>query len=315
MEFDADLYFGTPLRLRTGRGLLGFDRVRRQLSRDPGLARSGAGSLLAGSISRAFLAAGSCRRALSRGLAGCDDPQMPSFSHGEVEIHYIERGEGFPVLLFAPGGMRSASGFWKNSPWNPVAELSDRFRVISMDQRNAGKSTAPLSRDDGWHCYTADHLALLDHLEIERAHLIGGCIGGPYCLGVMQAAPERVASAVLQQPIGFSGSNREAFYEMFDSWASELASHHPKMTEDDWLSFRSNMYDGDFVFNVDRDFVRGCNTPMLVLLGNDLYHPEVTSREIAELAPQAELVERWQEPEVVPETVKRVRSFLQSHTP
>ena len=84
--------------------------------------------------------------ALSRYRAGCDDRRMPSFRHGDIEIHYIERGEGFPVLLFAPGGMRSASGFWKNSPWNPVAELSDRFRVISMDQRNAGKSTARFLR-------------------------------------------------------------------------------------------------------------------------------------------------------------------------
>ena len=75
------------------------------------------------------------------------------------------------------------------------------------------------------------------------------------------------------------------------------------------------MYDGEFLFNVDRDFVRACNTPMLVLLGSDLYHPEVTSREIAELAPRAELVERWKEPEVVSETVLRVRSFLESHTP
>ena len=184
-----------------------------------------------------------------------------------------------------------------------------------MDQRNAGKSTAPISRDDGWHSYTADHLALLDHLEIDRAHLIGGCIGGPFCMGVMQAAPERVASSVLQQSIGFSGSNRDAFYEMFDSWAKQLAKQHPEMQEADWQSFRSNMYDGDFVFNVDRDFVRACDTPMLVLLGNDLYHPEVTSREIAELAPRGELVEHWSEPEVVPETVKRVRSFLESHTP
>jgi len=240
---------------------------------------------------------------------------MPSFSYDDIDIHYTERGEGFPVLTFAPGGMRSADAFWKNSPWNPMAELSGDFRVISMDQRNAGKSTAPVSPDDGWQNYTADQLALLDHLEIERAHLVGGCIGGPFCLGVMQAAPERIASAVLQQPIGFSGSNREAFYEMFDSWASELASQHPDMTQEDWQSFRSNMYDGDFVFNVDRDFVRGCNTPILVLLGNDLYHPETTSREIAELAPRAELVEHWKEPEIVPETVKRVRSFLASHTP
>jgi pimeloyl-ACP methyl ester carboxylesterase len=240
---------------------------------------------------------------------------MPSFERKGAEIHYLERGAGFPVLLFAPGGMRSASDFWEASPWNPITELEDGFRVIAMDQRNAGKSTAPIGPDDGWHTYTADHVALLEHLGVERCHLIGGCIGGPYCLGLLNAAPERVASAVLQQPIGFSGDNRQAFYEMFDAWARELAPTHASVTEETWHAFRSRMYDGDFVFNVDREFVRGCRTPMLVLMGNDLYHPETTSREIAELAPNAELVERWKEPDVVPETVKRVRAFLERHTP
>jgi hypothetical protein len=74
------------------------------------------------------------------------------------------------------------------------------------------------------------------------------------------------------------------------------------------------MYDGDFVFNVSRDFVRGCPNPILVLLGNDLYHPSETSREIARLAPNAELVERWKEPEAVADAVERVREFLRRHS-
>ena len=240
---------------------------------------------------------------------------MPSFERDDILIHYIERGEGFPVLLFAPGGMRSAAGFWKNSPWNPVTALSDRYRVIAMDQRNAGKSKAPVRAGDGWGSYTADHLALLDHLGIERCHLVGGCIGGPYCFGLMQAAPERVASAVLQQTIGAS-ENREAFYDMFDSWAQEIAGEHPEASAETWRAFRSRMYDGDFVFSVDRDFVRSCQTPMLVLMGDDLYHPQVTSREVASLAPNAELLERWnQDAEVVAETVTRIRAFLEANSP
>jgi pimeloyl-ACP methyl ester carboxylesterase len=238
---------------------------------------------------------------------------MPSFERDDVVLHYIEEGEGFPVLLFAPGGMRSAAGFWKSSPWNPVVELSDRYRVIAMDQRNAGQSTAPVRDTDGWHTYTADHLALLDHLGVERCHVIGGCIGGPYCFGVMQAAPDRVASAVLQQTIG-ACDNRQAFYEMFDSWAQEIAGDHPEASAETWRAFRSRMYDGDFLFNVDRDFVAACQTPMVVLMGDDLYHPQVTSREIAELAPRAELVEHWKEEDVLSETIARVRSFLAANT-
>jgi len=240
---------------------------------------------------------------------------MQSFERDDVVIHYLERGGGFPVLLFAPGGMRSAASYWKNSPWNPVGRLDDAYRVIAMDQRNAGASTAKIGPDEGWQTYTADHLALLDHLGVERCHLIGGCIGGSYCMGMIQAAPERVASAVLQQPIGHSPQNRQAFYDMFDGWAREIAPQHPEIDEAGWDAFRARMYDGDFLFNVDRDVVRECPVPLLVLMGNDLYHPEATSREIVDLAPRAELVERWKDGESLESAVARVRAFLKEHTP
>jgi pimeloyl-ACP methyl ester carboxylesterase len=240
---------------------------------------------------------------------------MPTIDHGPARIYYEEYGAGHPLLLFAPGGMRSSIAFWARSPWNPIERLSDRFRVIAMDQRNAGKSTAPIHAGNGWHSYAADHVALMDALGIERAHVLGGCIGGPYCLGVAQAAPGRVTAAVLQQPIGYDGTNRKAFYDMFDSWANDLKTQRNDVDPAAWDAFRQRMYGGDFLFNVDRDFVRRCTVPMLVLLGSDQYHPSVTSREIVELAPNAELVERWKEPEVVEETIARVRSFLDQHTP
>jgi hypothetical protein len=61
--------------------------------------------------------------------------------------------------------------------------------------------------------------------------------------------------------------------------------------------------------------VRGLATPLLVLMGNDIYHPSPTSREIVELGSNAQLVERWKDPEILPVTVKRVREFLLEHTP
>lgn len=239
---------------------------------------------------------------------------MSILQHGDVTLNYEVTGEGFPVLLFAPGGMRSAIGFWEKSPWNPVSALSPHFQVIAMDQRNAGNSKAPVTAGDGWHTYTDDHIALLDHLGVEQCHVLGGCIGGPYCAGVMARQPARVASAVLQQPIGLE-DNREAFYEMFDGWAEALKQERTDVQDSDLRQFRSNMYDGEFLFNVDREFIKHCQTPMLVLMGNDLYHPQSTSREIAQLAPNATLVEQWKEPEVVDRTVATVIEFLKSHTP
>ena len=234
------------------------------------------------------------------------------FERGGVSLHYEIHGDGFPILLFAPGGMRSAASFWRGSEWDPIAALSPHFQVIAMDQRNAGQSRAPVSADDGWQTYTSDHIALLDHLGIDRTHLMGGCIGGPYCLGVIECAPDRVASAVLQQSIGNDGNNRELFFEMFDLWADPLKESMPEVTDDAWRRFRANMFDQPFLYNVSRDFVAACETPLLVLMGSDPYHPESISREIADLAPNAKLVERWKDP-ATDGTVATVLEFLEAN--
>jgi pimeloyl-ACP methyl ester carboxylesterase len=68
---------------------------------------------------------------------------MPIFKRDDVELYYEEHGAGFPILLIAPGGMRSAVAFWERTPWNPITQLAPRYRVIAMDQRNAGQSVAP----------------------------------------------------------------------------------------------------------------------------------------------------------------------------
>lgn len=239
---------------------------------------------------------------------------MPMFTGGDVSIHYEEYGSGYPLLLFAPGGMRSTIDFWHGSPFDPTKEFAGDFRVIAMDQRNAGASRAPLD-GNGWDTYTADHLALLDHLRIERCHIMGGCIGSSYCLGLIQAASERVSAAVLQNPIGLSGENREDFFRMFDEWAAELRRERPDANDATMPPFRDRMFGGDFVFSVSRDFVRTCPVPLLVLAGDDNFHPTATAREIVTLAPHAELLLAWKTPDIVGDTVQRVRAFLQAHTP
>lgn len=239
---------------------------------------------------------------------------MATFQNGTTVLHYESHGSGFPVLLFAPGGMRSAASYWQHAEWNPISALSPHFRVIAMDQRNAGRSTAQISAEDGWHTYTGDHIALLDHLEIDKVHLLGGCIGGPYCMGVIERAAERVAAAVLQQSIGNDGHNRELFFAMFDQWADGLRPTMPSVSDETWASFRANMFDKPFLYNVSREFVAACQTPLLVLMGDDAHHPQSISREIAELAPNARLVPRWKDPGA-DGTVQTVVEFLQQHTP
>lgn len=244
---------------------------------------------------------------------------MASFSAADVTIHYDLEGvaDGFPVLLIAPGGMRSANEIWMNMPWNPRVRLADTYRLIGMDQRNAGRSSAPVSADDGWDAMRDDQLALLDHLGVERCHVVGMCIGGPYIAGLLRAAPERFASAVMLQPVGIEpdGSNRDAFREMFDLWVEQLADTHGEVDEATWAAFRSNMWDGEFLLTANRDDVAAFDTPILVAMGNDQYHPQSTSREVAELAADATFVEQWKEGDALDDFDGVVRAFLAEHTP
>src|SRR5215475_9926747 len=133
---------------------------------------------------------------------------MPTIQHGGTSIYYEESGRGFPILTFAPAGLQSTIEVWSRpaAPVNPITEFSADFRVIVMDQRNAGgRSRGPISPSDGWHTYAADHIAVLDHLGVELCHLYGQCIGGSFIMTLLKAQPHRIASAVLAQPIGGAG--------------------------------------------------------------------------------------------------------------
>jgi len=239
---------------------------------------------------------------------------MSSFERDGATIHFDDEGDGFPVLLIAPGGMRSANDIWNTTPWNPRAALADGHRLIGMDQRNAGRSHGPISADDGWDTYRRDQLGLLDHLGIDRCHVLGMCIGGPYIAGLLAAAPERFTSAVLLQPVGIS-DNRHALEEMFDAWRQNIEDDHPEVDDDGWLSFRTNMWGGEFVLTATPDEVAGIETPILLCRGNDLYHPAETSERFAELAPNVTFVERWKDDEVLADTDTTIKGFLAAHTP
>jgi pimeloyl-ACP methyl ester carboxylesterase len=240
---------------------------------------------------------------------------MPTFTRGDVSLHYVVEGSGFPVLLLAPGGMRSTIAWWERAPFHPLRALAGRFQLIAMDQRNAGGSRAPVRASDGWHSFTDDQLALLDHLGVERCHLLGQCIGGAFGLSLLSRAPERVAAAVLLQPIGFDGGNRDTFYQLFDSWADELRAGGRQLDDAAMAAFKSNLYDRDFVFSVTREQVAACQAPLLILRGNDIYHPAGISEEVARLAPRAELVHTWREGADLPRAIERVIGFLNTHTP
>ena len=248
---------------------------------------------------------------------------MPIFERGDAQIHYEVYGVGHTLLLLAPGGMRSAAHWWRELPgqpgtvprWiNPMADLSDRFRVIGMDQRNAGASTAPILAGDGWQTYLEDQVALLDHLGAETFHVMGGCIGCSYALGLCRAVPERVTAAVLQNPIGRTDGNRDAFFRMVDEWIAEMRGTHRELDDQVAARFRANMFGGEFVFTVSEEFVGSCQTPLLVMPGSDNFHPREVAERITELAPKGLFLDPWGGDQRA-DTLREVRDFLVANTP
>jgi pimeloyl-ACP methyl ester carboxylesterase len=201
-----------------------------------------------------------------------------------------------------------------SAPINPTTEFADRYRVIAMDQRNAGgQSRAPISAKDGWDNYTDDHLAVLDHLRIDKCHLYGQCIGGSFIINMLKRAPERVAACVLAQPIGRVGpmGGRTA---NFNGWA-ETVKDRPDVNETVLDAFNSNLYAPGFVYCADRDFVKSIKAPCQVLAGNDEAHPWPISEELSKLIPGCELVKEWKaEPALTPAKAA-VKAFLAKHTP
>jgi pimeloyl-ACP methyl ester carboxylesterase len=242
---------------------------------------------------------------------------LPSFQHDDATIYYEEFGEGFPILTFAPAGLQSTIAVWSqpSAPIDPITEFSPHFRVIALDQRNAGgQSSAPITARDGWDSYTADHLALLDHLGIERCHLYGQCIGGPFILNLLQTQPERVSSAVLAQPIGRVGPMATGRPARFQEWANSLEDH-PEVTDEALDAFYQNLYAPGFVYCMDRETVAKITTPCLVLAGNDEAHPFAISEDVARLLPNSEFVREWKTGEALASARKRVLAFFKEHTP
>ena len=243
---------------------------------------------------------------------------MPIFKRADAALYSEVHGSGFPVLLFAPGGLKSAVGFWslENAPWmDPRVALSDRFTVVAMDQRNAGASRTAIEADHGWDTYSADHVALMDHLGFDKFHVLGGCIGGSFCLNAIKVAPTRVTAAVLQNPIGQHPTETGYFPASHISWSREQLAARPELDEAALASFGRNMWGADFVFCVDRDFARYCKVPTFLLPGTDIPHPAATSADLAALLPGVEVLTDWRGPEHIAVQEARVVAFLKRHTP
>ena len=244
------------------------------------------------------------------------------YEKGPVRIAYQEAGSGFPLLLIAGGGLNSRMAGLPTSPFNPIEEFKSEYRCVFADLRNAngGESSGPLEVDRPWDSYTDDHLGVMDHLGIGKFMVLGFCIGGPFIWNLIRRAPDRVVAGVLAQPVGFRPEQPTVMYDSGKTgWGPDLVKRRPDVSMSTVEAFVTRMFrtNADFVFTASRDFVRHCQTPVLILPDDVPAHPYAVAMESAMLAPKSEVsIYPWKEPkERIPIAVRHIRSFLRANRP
>jgi pimeloyl-ACP methyl ester carboxylesterase len=130
---------------------------------------------------------------------------MPIASVDGIPTRYEVLGSGPPLLMFSPGGFNATLETWSSlgayARTRPLEHLSRSYTCIIFDRRETGQSGGRIERI-GWEHYVAQGKGLLEHLNLGRAHLMGGCMGCCPVLAFAVTYPETVLSMILYWPVG-----------------------------------------------------------------------------------------------------------------
>lgn len=143
---------------------------------------------------------------------------MPQFTHDAATIHYEVLGEGSPLLLIAGTASDSAS-------WAPLLPLLPGRKLILIDNRGSGRTRVegPIETDQ----MVADAAALLDHLGIARADVVGHSLGGALSLWLAARHPDRVRR-VVTLGAGIIGMKERVLFR-------DMARLYPTIAPQDWF--------------------------------------------------------------------------------
>lgn len=216
-----------------------------------------------------------------------------SFDSNGVKIRYVTEGAGVPVVL-VHGWMSDSSMWGRDASGNTKLKGADGIQAIALDCRGHGKSDKPHDPKQYGPEMAADVVRLLDHLKIEKAHLIGYS-SGAYIIGKVAAThPERVLSVVYGGQAPVTGakpshfSECEAFAKAVDE-GQDLASYviaitptsRPKPTEMQAKAIAKFLYGGKDVkafaaagrsfkdLEVTGEQLKKCQVPILFIHGGN----------------------------------------------
>jgi pimeloyl-ACP methyl ester carboxylesterase len=129
---------------------------------------------------------------------------MPFATLDGIKTHYVKQGSGPYLLMMAPRAFDSTLESWKHGKWddmNAIEALSKHFTVIAYDRRESGQSGGRLELLT-WKVFAQHAKLLLEHLEVERAFVLGVCMGVAVATQFASLYPEASIGLILAQPVG-----------------------------------------------------------------------------------------------------------------
>ena len=249
-----------------------------------------------------------------------------------IDVTYRVQGEGPHLLMLAPGGFDStierwsSGGVWKEM--DAVNALSRHFTVIAYDRREAGSSGGRVEVLT-WETFAAQGRALLEHLGVARAWLLGGCMGVSVALAFAARYPALCEGLLLHWPVGgYRWMNKaRGFFDRHIAYAREQGLgavvkraakttnfwHDPEagpwaaplrtdsrfaaayVTQDlpEYLqtvrASRDAMFSDTMPSGASGEELIAIATPALIVPGADASHATSAAWALAELMPRAEL--------------------------
>ena len=256
---------------------------------------------------------------------------MPTAMLDGIATYYEIHGAGTPILMCAPGGFDATIEKWRTaSAWTGIdalKALGAEHTLIVYDRRECGQSGARIERLS-WVDYARHGKALLDHLKIDSAWIMGGCMGCSVALAFGVAYPETTRGLLLHWPVGgyrWKANSRERFVRHYNftkqnslravierarggksfwmdseggPWATEIArskefaERFATQSLDRYLGIiyttGQSLFDRDTAPGAEPEEVMGVGAPALIIPGDDSSHATSGAHYLRELLQKAD---------------------------
>ena len=256
---------------------------------------------------------------------------MPTATLDGIATYYEIHGNGAPILMCAPGGFDATIEKWRMaSAWtgiDPLKALGAEHMLIVYDRRECGQSGGRVQRLR-WVDYARHGKALLDHLKIDSAWIMGGCMGCSVAVAFCVAHPEITRGLLLHWPVGgyrWKVNSRERFTRHYHfakqyglravierarggksfwvdaeggPWATEIARNEEfaerfaRQNLERYLGMvvttGQTLFDRDTAPGAEPEELMGVDVPALIIPGDDSSHATSGAHYLRELLPKAD---------------------------